>query len=122
MTLEINEITRLVSVSGVKKVIEPDLEQRRERRVRRDVTADPRVLLILAMHHRHRIPASQALEAPLQLPIAGIRNFLLDWNGVDIRRVQLNRDFHSGSSSVLDQGLDQFTAAVRALVFNDLVE
>ena len=67
MTLEINEVARLISVAGVEEMIESDFEQRRQRRVGRDVAADSWVLLVLAMHHGHRVPANQALDAPLQL-------------------------------------------------------
>ena len=93
VTLEVNEIAGLIAVAGVEEMIEADFEQRGQRRIGRDVAADAGIFLVLPMHHGHRVPADQALDAPLQLAIAGIRNFLLHRNGVDVGRVQLDRDF-----------------------------
>ena len=87
VTLEVNEIPRLIAVSAAKEMVESDFEQRGQRRVGRDMAANPCVRFVLAMHHRHRVPAGQALQAPLQLAVARIWHLLFDRNGIDIRRV-----------------------------------
>jgi len=74
------------------------------------------------MHHRHRIPAGQALEAPLDLAIARIGYFLFDWNGVDVGRIQLERDFHTRRPGVLNQGFDKLASAGGAFASNDLIK
>ena len=64
----------------------------------------------------------QALDAPLDQAIAGIGYFLFDWNGVDIGRIQLERDFHSRSLGVLNQGFDKLASAEGPVVSNDLIK
>ena len=122
MSLEVNEVARLVAVAGVKEMIEADLKQRCQRGIGRDVTTDSRVFLVLTMHHRHGIPASQAFHAPLELAIAGIWDLLFDGNGVDVRSIELDGNFHAGSVGVLDQGLDQFASPGGAFLSDNLVE
>src|SRR2546422_8115335 len=73
MALKIDEIARLIAVGRVKEVVEADFEQRGNRRIGRDMAADAGVFFILAMYNRHGIPADQALDAPLQNAIAGVR-------------------------------------------------
>ena len=76
MALEIDEIAGLVAVSGVEEMIEADFEQRGQRRIGRDVAADSGIFLVLPMHHRHGIPANQALDAALHRAVAGVRQLL----------------------------------------------
>ncbi len=122
VALEVNEVAGLIAVAGMEEVIEADLEQRGQRGVGRDVAADAGILLVLPMHHGHRVPADQALDAPLQLTIAGIGNFFLDRNGVDVGRVQLHRNFDTRLACSLDQSLKQFAAAVSPFVIHHLLE
>ena len=86
MPLEVNKVARLVALrAGIlrpEKVIEPNLKQRRQRRVGGDMSADARVLLVLPVYHRKRIPANQDLDAPLQRTVAGVGNFVVFGNRI----------------------------------------
>ena len=122
VALEINQIARFVAVTGVEEVVESDFEQGGERRIGRDVAADAGIFLVLAMHHGHRIPADQALDAALQLAVAGIRNFFRGRNGIQVGRVELDGDIDAGRSRVLDDCANQFSALVGAFLVHDLIE
>src|SRR5258708_38446671 len=54
------------------------------------MAADAGIFLVLAMHHRHGVPAHQALDSPLQSAVTGIRLFFIRGDGVDVGRVELN--------------------------------
>src|SRR5450432_439939 len=75
MALEVNQVARLVSVGGAEEMVKSDFQQRGQRGIGRDVAADAGIFLVLAMHHGHRVPADQALDAALQFAVAGIRYF-----------------------------------------------
>ena len=77
VALEINQVAGLVAVAAVEEMVEPDLEQRRQRRIGRDVAADAVVVFVLVRHHGHGVPADQALDAALQRAVAGIGHFLI---------------------------------------------
>ena len=79
-------------------------------------------LLVLAMHHGHRVPANQALDAALELTVAGIRNFLVNRNCVHVRRVELNRNFDTRLAGTMNESVEQFTAAIFPITFDYLVE
>src|SRR5579864_7923364 len=66
--LEINKVARLIAVLAMKEVVVPHFLKRRQRCISRDVPADPRIVLVSPNHHGHRVPADQALDAPLNLP------------------------------------------------------
>ena len=122
VALEIDEVAGLIAVARVEEVIEANFEQRRQRGVGRDVAADAGILLVLAMHHGHRVPADQALDAALQKAIAGIGNFFFDRNGVDVRRVQLHRNLDARLTGAIHQRSEQIAAAIGAFLVDDLIE
>ena len=51
-----------------------------------DVAAQPAVLAVGVDDHGHGIPADEALDLPLHLPIARERRLLVEGDGVDVRR------------------------------------
>ena len=120
--LEIDEVAGLIAVARVEKVIEANFQQRRQRGVGRDVAADPGILFVLAMHHGHRVPADQALDAALQKAIAGIRDFFFNRNGVDVRRVQLHRNLDARLAGAIHQRGEQIAATIVAVLVDDLIE
>src|ERR1700722_12045134 len=75
MALEVDKITRLISVGGVEEMFVAYLEQGRQRRVGGKMATDPRIFLVLAMHHGHRIPADQGFEPLLDLAVPGVGYF-----------------------------------------------
>ncbi len=70
--LEVDEVARRLGRVGAEEMMEADLEQRRERGVGRDVTADAARVLVRLHHHRRRVPADQVLDAALDLAVAGV--------------------------------------------------
>ena len=84
VALEIDKVAGLIAVTAAEEMVEPDLEQGRQRRIGRDVAADAVVVLILVRHHRHGVPARQALDAALQRTVAGIGHFLIHSDRVDV--------------------------------------
>jgi len=52
------------------------------------IAANAGVVLVGAHHHGHRVPADEALDPPLNGPVAGIRDFFVHRNRVDIRSFQ----------------------------------
>src|ERR1700740_1687634 len=107
MTLKINEISGLVPISRMEEVVKTDLEQRDQRQVSQTCPADSRVLLILPMDHRHRVPANQRLNAALQHSIARIRLFFMLRNGVQIGRRQLARGIDPSLPRALAERVNQ---------------
>jgi len=69
---------------AAEEMLEPDLQQRRGRREGGDVSADPRRTPVRSNHHGHRVPADQALDPPLDRPIAGVRRLALRGDRVDV--------------------------------------
>ena len=76
-------------------MVEPDFEQRRERGISGNVAADAVVVLVLVRHHRHGVPARQALDAPLQRTVARIWNLLFGRDRVDVGRVVLDGEINA---------------------------
>src|ERR1035438_10537229 len=73
-------------------------------------------------HHGHRVPTDQALDPPLHGAVAGIRNFLVGPDGVDVWRVQVDGQFRAAGPGALRQPLDQICRAVRAGFVQDLIQ
>jgi hypothetical protein len=122
VALEVDEVRVTIGVLAAKEVIEADFVEGRGRRVGRNVAADAGVLLVLAMHHGHGVPADQALDAALELAVAGIRNFVLHRDGVQVGRVELDWNVNAGGASALYQGAQQLGALVGTFVVHNLVE
>ena len=70
----------------VPEVVEADLVERRRRLVAGDVPAELRGLLVGLQHRRHRVPADQRADAPLDRLVARILRLLADRDRVDVRR------------------------------------
>src|SRR5712671_4283183 len=76
VALKVNTIARLLAVTRVEKVIEPDFKERGNRGVGGDVPADAVIELVLPRHHRHSVPTCEALDAALERAVAGIRHLV----------------------------------------------
>src|SRR5262249_52012216 len=122
VALKVDKVTRLAFVSGVKEVVETDFEQRGQGGIGRDVPADALILLILAVDHRHRVPANEALDAALEGAIAGDGDLLFHRDRIEIRGVKLNRNVYAGLASAFGKRFQQLRAAVCAFLVNDLVK
>ena len=63
--LEIDDVAAAVLALAAEEMIEPDLVQRGRRRIGGDVAADAVRRAVGAHHHRHRVPADEALDPAL---------------------------------------------------------
>ena len=86
MALEEDLVGRLAAFLAVEEVVERHFVERGGRGVGRDVPADAVALLVRPHDHRHRVPADDALDAALDLAVAGIVGLLVDGNRVDVGR------------------------------------
>ena len=86
VALEKDLVGRLAALFAVEEVVEGHFVQRGGRGEGGDVPADARALLVRPHDHRHRVPADDALDAPLDLAIAGIGRLLVDGDRVDVGR------------------------------------
>ena len=76
VALEVDQVGVGARVLAAEEVVERDLVQRRRRGVGRDVAADAVRLAIRAHDHRQRVPADEALDAALDVPVARKRHFI----------------------------------------------
>ena len=86
------------------------------------MSTDAGVFLILAMHHRHCIPANQRFDAALHFAIAGIGQLLLYGNRVLVRRIELRGRVYARLARAPCERLEHFGGPARALFFDDLIE
>ena len=86
------------------------------------MAADARILLVLPVHHRHRVPADQALDPPLQIRIARVRHFLVLGNGVQVRSDQLARGVDAGLARPAAKRGQELGTMLSALGDHDLVK
>src|ERR671914_632545 len=116
MALKINHIAGLFAVAAAEKMIEADFIQGRRRGVGRDVPTDVGVQPVRFDYHRHGVPADIAFDATLDFPLAGISRLSFGRYGIDVRRVDRERDLESGIAQLIDQLLDEQGGLPRFLV------
>src|ERR1051325_8807274 len=85
--LVVDDIAATTLGFAAEEMVEADLQQGGERGVGGDVSAYAGVFAIGAHHHCQSIPANQAFDAPLDLPIARIFRLQAARNGIDVRCV-----------------------------------
>jgi len=122
VALEIDKVAGLVSVAGVEEVVEADFEDRGERLVGGDVATDAVVGLVLAGDHSHGIPANNALDAPFEGAVAGIRDFGLRGDGVDEVGRKANRHFNARPFCMVSQFFQEESGPVGACAVEDLIQ
>ena len=77
VALEVDDVAVVVVALALEEVVEADFVERRGRRVRRDVAADPLFELVGLDHHRQRVPADEALDAALDFAAARERRLFV---------------------------------------------
>src|SRR6185437_8748143 len=114
MTLEVDKVARLLPliarIRGAEEVVEAHLQQRGLRRIRGDMPADARIVLVLLVHHRHRVPANQRLDAALQRAVAWIRSLIVLGDGVLERSDHVTRRWYTGLARTSAQCRQQRSA------------
>src|SRR5581483_8119928 len=122
MALEIHKIARLLAVPGMEEMVVAHLRQGRERCIGRNVAADTAIVFVGAYHHRHGVPPDQALNAPLDHPIAGIRDFLFHRNGIDIGSAQRGGRLDAIESGPVGETCQQVRGSFRPALLHDSVQ
>ena len=74
------------------------------------MAADAGVLLVLAVHHRHGVPANQGLDAALERAVARVGNFVVLRDGVEVGSGQLAGDGNAGLAGAGAQSGEQLGA------------
>ena len=116
VALKINDVAGEILRRPAEKMISRHLVKRRRRRERRDVAADVRVGIGLH-HHRHRVPADDALDAAFDVAVARIRRLLVGRDGVDVRRGQAGGRTRRGAQLCRDL-FQQLRRALRPLALH----
>ena len=123
VALEINLVAvEAALAAAAEEVVERHFVQRGRRGERRDVPADAGEVAVGARDHRHRVPADEALDPPLQLALAGIARLLVARNRVDVRRGGRERQLDAVADRRLFQRREQLLHALRALALQHVVE
>src|ERR1051326_1234490 len=122
VSLEVNKVAGFVAVVGVEEMVVTNLEQRGQRRVRRDMLADAGIFLVLPVDHRHGVPANQALDAALHRTITRIGMFFFYRDRVHVGGIELDWDVHSGLAGTSSKGVKQTGTLARAFLVNDFVK
>ena len=107
VALVVHDVRVAAGVLAAEEMIEADLVERRRRRVGRDVAADAVRLAVRANDHRERVPPHEALDAALDLTVAGVRHFLGRRNRIDVGRRGRERLFDAGLARSRAQRIEQ---------------
>ncbi len=119
--LEVNLVPREIAVAA-KEMMETDFVQGGRGGVGRDVTADAGKVAIGPHDHRHRVPADDALDPPLDLPVARINRLLVDRDRIDVGRVGRKRQLDALLMSVLVQHRQQILHALRTFALQHIFQ
>ena len=122
VALKVDQVAGLLAIAGVEEMVEAHFQQGGQRGIGGNVAADAVVVLVLPDHHGHGVPADEALDAALHGAVAGIGHFVLDPDGVDVRRIQVNGEFGAAGARVRRQLFQQVSGAVRTAIVDHLVE
>ena len=103
-------------------MIETDIVKRRRRSIGRDVPAQLARFLVGADDQRHRVPAGERQDAPLEREVARPRRLLVRRDGVDIGGGGAEGQIAAGLAHLADQLLQQELRAIDALVGDDALD
>ena len=109
-------------VLAPEEVVEAHLVQAGGRGVRRQVAAEAREPVVGPQDHRHRVPADEPPDAPLQRLVAREPRLLLGADRVDVAGLREGRDADVALAGPLQQLVHQEPGAVLALLVQDLVQ
>ena len=84
VALDVHLIAEAAIALAAEEVIEPDLVERRRRRVRREVATQAVEAVIRAVDHRHGVPAHEGADPPLDVLVAREPRFLFRRDRVDV--------------------------------------
>ena len=103
VALKINQVRQPSILAPAEEMVVGHFIKRRHRSVAGDMAAHPGVAVIGVDHHGHGVPARQALDAALNLPVAGISRLLFQRDGIDIRRADGLGDIQPAGAETIRQ-------------------
>jgi hypothetical protein len=121
VTLEVDLVAAHRVVLAAEEVVEPDLVERRRRRVGADVPAGA-ALDVGAVDHHGRVPADVAPDAPFELLVAGEARLALRRDRVDVVGRRQRRDPDVALPGALEDLQEQEPAAAAAVLVDHRVE
>ncbi len=122
VSLEVDKVPLLVAVTAPEKVVEGHLRERCLRGEAGDVAANAAVVLVGAHHHRHRIPADEALDATLNRTVAGIRQLQFRRNRVHVGRGEPVNAGSAEAHRTVTEFPQQVGCPVRACFVHNLIQ
>ena len=102
--------------------VEGDLVEARRAGIRGQVAADPGGGNVRPQDHRHRVPADEAPDPPLDRLVAGEVGFLLRADGVDVAGLRERRKPDVALAGPLQELVHDEAGAIGALLVDDVVE
>jgi hypothetical protein len=121
VTLEVDLVAATGVVLAPEEVVEPDLVERRRRRVGADVPARP-ALDVGAVDHHGRVPADVAPDAPFELLVPGEARFTLGRDRVDVVGRRQRRDPDVALAGPLEDLQEEEAPAAAAVLVDHRVE
>ena len=122
VSLEINNVPFKLVRARAEEMVETDLVQCGRRSVGGDVPANVVFDSIRAHHHGQRVPANQALDAPLQFLIAGKQRLQAHGNGVGIRRIRAKGQVDAADGGVGAKPLEDLRGHFWAAGFDNGIQ
>jgi hypothetical protein len=122
VSLKVHQVSGARFISGMEKVVEPDFIQRGARSKRRDMPADSILFPIGAHHHRHSVPADDALDSPFNFPVARKPRLLIDVYGIDVRRGRAERQRYPAAVRLLLKQHEQLADALGASAVQNIFQ
>ena len=121
--LDINLVPVVAAFApAAEEVVEADFVEGRGGGESGNMSAQPVVLLVGPVHHRHRVPADDALDPPLDFAVAGVARLGAMGNRVDVRRVERVRQLHPLFGGLAFQHGEQILGPLGPLSFQDIFE
>lgn len=119
VTLEKDLVASAGCVLAAEEMVEAHLVQGGLRGVRRDVTADRNIGILLAGHHDGGVPARPASDFPLKVLVAWVVRLIIDADGVDVRGHNVRRNGNSTTAGVVLHRLKEIAGARSALAIDE---
>src|ERR1700722_18829026 len=103
-------------------MVKADLKDFRGRCVARDVPTQFSIRLIGSDDHSQRVPSDDGGDFFFDRQVARISTLLIEWNGIAIGRIRLNRGANALAAQLLLELVEQKQTALRAAVSNNRIQ
>ncbi len=122
MALVQDQVAGMIGARCAPEMVEADVVQRGAGGEAGNVAAQFARLAVRPHHHRHRVPADQAADAPLHRGVAGGLRLLRGRDRVDIGGGRVERQVAAGTSRGVHHPFQQEVRALGAVVLDHRIE